>query len=61
MAIDVRISCITSDGTDADFRIDNIGGVNPDNTRWKLTIDEAINGINILVSATSENSSNGKT
>lgn len=46
MAIDVRIQCTNSDGTDADYRIDNIGGVNPNGDRWKLTIDEAINGIN---------------
>ena len=46
IASDIRISCITSDGSDADFRIDNVGGINADNSRWKLTIDEAINGIN---------------
>jgi hypothetical protein len=42
----VRISCINKrDRHAADERISHVGGVNQDQTRWKLTLDEAIQGI----------------
>jgi hypothetical protein len=42
-----QVTCIVPDGFDADQRIDAIGGATggPDNGRWKLSIDEAIRGI----------------
>lgn len=45
MAQDVQIKCVVSDGSDEDFRIDNVGGTNADGTRWKMSIDRAIQGI----------------
>jgi hypothetical protein len=42
----VRISCINkSDRYNPHERIINVGGVNHDNTRWKLSQPEAIAGI----------------
>lgn len=46
MSIEVQIHCINkSDRHAADERIKNVGGINPDGKRWKLTVDEAIAGI----------------
>ena len=42
----IQIRCINkSDRPNPHERILNIGGVNPDATRWKLTQQEAIDGI----------------
>ncbi|HWJ62807.1 MAG TPA: DUF3892 domain-containing protein [Acidimicrobiales bacterium] len=44
--ITVRIGCIRKNPrTDPHLRIRGIGGVNPNGTRWSLTLDEAIAGI----------------
>lgn len=46
MAQDVQIHCVNkSDRYNPHERITNVGGVNPDGSRWKLTETEAINGI----------------
>lgn len=46
MADDVQISCINkSDRQSAHERIRNVGGLNSNGTRWRLTVDEAIVGI----------------
>jgi hypothetical protein len=46
MADWVKISCIKkSDRTNPHERIWNVGGVNPDGSRWKLSEAEAIQGI----------------
>lgn len=46
MAQDVEIKCINkSDRSNAHERIKNVGGVNPNGTRWKLSEAEAITGI----------------
>lgn len=44
MAIEVKISCVTPDGADQDYRLDGVGGFH-DGKQWKLTIDAAIQGI----------------
>jgi hypothetical protein len=42
----VRVSCINKRNRYSPYeRISNIGGINPDGTRWKLTEDQAIRGI----------------
>lgn len=46
MALHVEIRCINkTDRMSPHERISAIGGVNPDGTRWKLTLDQAIAGI----------------
>lgn len=46
MADNIQIKCINkTNRTSAHERIQNIGGTNPDATRWKLTLDQAIQGI----------------
>ena len=46
MASQVRVSCINkTDRTNPHERIQNIGGVNPDGTRWKLSETAAIAGM----------------
>ncbi len=46
MAADVRVSCINKrQHQNPHERIQNIGGINPDGRRWKITEQEAINGI----------------
>jgi len=46
MAADVQIQCINiTTRTNPHERISHVGGVNPNGTRWKLTLDEAIKGI----------------
>lgn len=46
MAADVEIKCINkNDRYDPHERIKNVGGVNGDGTRWRLSQEEAIAGI----------------
>jgi Protein of unknown function (DUF3892) len=46
MAQYLRIRCVVkTDRTSAHERIDSVGGVKPDGTRWKLTQDKAISYI----------------
>jgi hypothetical protein len=46
MPQDVQISCINkTDRTSPHERIRNVGGVNPDGTNWRLSLDDAINGV----------------
>jgi len=46
MAQELQIHCINkTDRYAADERIKNIGGLNASGTRWKLTVDAAIAGI----------------
>lgn len=46
MADNIQIKCINkTNRTSAHERIQNIGGTNSDATRWKLTLDQAIQGI----------------
>lgn len=46
MAQDVQIKCINkSDRYNPHERITHVGGTNPDGTRWKLTQEAAIAGI----------------
>lgn len=46
MAINVEIKCINkTNRTDPHERIQNVGGVNSNGGRWKLSVPEAIAGI----------------
>lgn len=46
MADNVRIQCINkTNRTSAHERIQSVGGINPDGTRWKLDLEQAIQGI----------------
>ncbi|MEJ7685602.1 MAG: DUF3892 domain-containing protein [Variovorax sp.] len=46
MTIRAQIHCINKTNRLAiDERISNVGGVNPDGGRWKMTLDDAIKGI----------------
>jgi hypothetical protein len=46
MASDIEIKCIKKgDRTDPHERIHGVGGVNADGSRWYLSIDQAIAGI----------------
>ena len=46
MAENIQIQCVNkTPRQDPHLRISHVGGVNPDQTRWKLTEDEAIAGI----------------
>lgn len=46
MATSVQILCINrTTRTDPHERISNVGGKNSDGARWKLTLDQAIAGI----------------
>lgn len=46
MADSVRIQCVNkTNRQSAHERISHVGGVNPDGTRWKLTLSDAVAGI----------------
>ncbi|MGY4537410.1 hypothetical protein ACVW0P_001829 [Mucilaginibacter sp. UYNi724] len=47
MATRHKVSCISKRGShyDAHERISHIGGINADNTRWRLSEDDAIKSI----------------
>ena len=46
MATRIRIQCINkTPRPDPHLRISHVGGLNADNTRWKLSLDDAIKGV----------------
>lgn len=46
MSVDVQIHCIRkSDRQNPHERIQAVGGINPDGSRWRLSEDDAIEGI----------------
>lgn len=46
MAQDVQIMCINKlDRMNPHERIQNIGGINPDGGRWKISLQQAIDGV----------------
>jgi len=46
MADNIEVKCINkTNRTDPHERISHIGGVNPGGDRWRLTVDQAIAGI----------------
>lgn len=45
MAADHQVLCTKKDGSDPDYRIDGIGGMNDNNTRWYMDEDKAIAGM----------------
>jgi hypothetical protein len=46
MAQSVEISCVNKQPRQNPHeRISHVGGLNPDGTRWKMTLDRAIQGI----------------
>jgi hypothetical protein len=46
MAFPVEISCVNKQPRyDPHERISYVGGLNADRTRWKLTLDQAISGV----------------
>ena len=48
MAYSVEISCVNKQPRQNPHeRISYVGGVNSDKTRWKLTLDEAIAGVEV--------------
>ncbi len=45
--MEVKISCINKDDRNNPYEaITHVGGLNPDGTRWRLTLEEAIQSIN---------------
>ncbi|WP_218565653.1 DUF3892 domain-containing protein [Shewanella baltica] len=46
MTINLQIKCINkTDRASAHERISHVGGLNPGGTTWKITLDDAIKGI----------------
>lgn len=46
MADNIEVKCINkTNRPDPHERISHIGGINPDGTKWKLPLDQAISGI----------------
>lgn len=46
MATDVQIKCVNKDNrNDPTDSIDYVGGVNADGTRWKLSLADAVKGV----------------
>ena len=46
MTQDVQIQCINkANRANPHERISHVGGINPNNTKWRLSLDEAIKGV----------------